>query len=196
MRAPCARCSATRVAIEGNCPTRPEKSRRSSIALRQIGHGVRRCRRRIGPKHMPNLSSSNPATRLQGPWHFRGNWRTARIADELALRWIPFVSIRVISTITRRFSQCAANTNADKTKPRITLTTAPALKARNGLVPALASSRNRVVRPMLRKQKMKAQVRRSLTGADQRRHHGLVVVGKAVAARSRRSRSARRPGSR
>jgi hypothetical protein len=40
----------------------------------------------------------------------------------------------------------------------------PALKAANGLAPAPASSRNRVVRPMLKKQKMKAQVRKSLSG--------------------------------
>src|SRR5664279_4424248 len=64
-----------------------------------------------------------------------------------------------------RFSQCAANTIAERIKPMITFTTAPALNARNGFLPAPASSRNRVVSPMLRKQKMKAQVRRSLIGA-------------------------------
>src|SRR6202034_4862398 len=64
-----------------------------------------------------------------------------------------------------RLCQCAANTIADRTKPIITLMIAPALNARNGRLPALASSRKRVVSPMLRKQKMKAQVRKSLTGA-------------------------------
>ena len=39
------------------------------------------------------------------------------------------------------------------------------VKAQNGLLPALASSRKRVVRPMLKKQKMNAQVRRSLIGS-------------------------------
>src|SRR5713101_7628330 len=63
-----------------------------------------------------------------------------------------------------RFSQCEANTIADNTNPRTTLTTTPELNARNGLVPACASSLTRAVRPMLRKQKMKAQVRRSLIG--------------------------------
>jgi hypothetical protein len=38
-----------------------------------------------------------------------------------------------------------------------TLTIAPALKARNGFFPTLTNSRKRVVNPMLRKQKMKAQ---------------------------------------
>ena len=37
--------------------------------------------------------------------------------------------------------------------------------ATSGFAPAVASSRKRVVKPMLRKQKMKAQVRRSLIGA-------------------------------
>ena len=59
------------------------------------------------------------------------------------------------------FSQCAANTIAERIKPMITLTTAPALNAMNGFLPAPANSRKRVVRPMLRKQKMKAQLRKS-----------------------------------
>src|ERR1700688_3190997 len=63
-----------------------------------------------------------------------------------------------------RFSQCEANTIADSTKPRMTLTTTPELNASNGLVPACANSRTRAVRPMLKKQKMKAHVRRSLIG--------------------------------
>ena len=49
-------------------------------------------------------------------------------------------------------------------------------------MPACASSRKRVVRPMLRKQKMKAQVRRSLIGATSAGFTDLVVIGEAVAA--------------
>src|ERR1700688_369720 len=64
-----------------------------------------------------------------------------------------------------RFSQCEAKTIAESRKPMITLTIAPALNARKGLLPAAANSRTRVVKPILRKQKMKAQVRRSLIGA-------------------------------
>src|ERR1700682_2644507 len=45
-----------------------------------------------------------------------------------------------------RFSQCDAKTIVDSKKPMITLTIAPALNARKGLVPAAANSRNRVVK--------------------------------------------------
>src|SRR5580658_1089318 len=43
-----------------------------------------------------------------------------------------------------RFSQCAANTSAESTKPSTTLTATPLLKAKNGLAPVRASSRKRV----------------------------------------------------
>jgi polar amino acid transport system permease protein len=55
-----------------------------------------------------------------------------------------------------RFSQCAANTTAESKNPNDTLIATPELKARNGRVPACESSRKRVVKPMLRKQKMNA----------------------------------------
>ena len=51
-----------------------------------------------------------------------------------------------------------------RTKPRITFTTTPAVKAMKGLPPAGANSRKRVVRPMDRNQKVKAQVRRPVIG--------------------------------
>lgn len=61
--------------------------------------------------------------------------------------------------------QCSANTCADSQYPSMTFTATPAVNASNGLNPARVSSRNRVVRPMLKKQKMNAQVRRSFSGA-------------------------------
>src|SRR5579872_4671052 len=64
-----------------------------------------------------------------------------------------------------KFCQCAANTTAESSKPNTTFTPTPALKAANGRQPAWARARKRVVRPMLRKQKMKAQLRKSLIGA-------------------------------
>ena len=52
----------------------------------------------------------------------------------------------------------------ESTKPSATFTATPEVKAQNGFHPVTASSRNRVVRPMLRKQKMNAQVRKLLIG--------------------------------
>src|SRR5580704_8074779 len=65
--------------------------------------------------------------------------------------------------------------------PSTTLTATPEVKARNGLDPPVASSRNRVVRPMLKKQKMKLQVLRSLMGATK---PGLTVLLKSARPRS------------
>src|SRR5712692_3676882 len=64
-----------------------------------------------------------------------------------------------------RLVQCWTNTTADKKYPRITFTTTPIVNAQNGRAPELANSRTRVVSPMLKKQKMNAQVRRFLIGA-------------------------------
>ncbi len=47
----------------------------------------------------------------------------------------------------------------------MTFTTTPAVNARKGLLPAEASSRNRVVKPILKKLKVKAQVRSAVKGA-------------------------------
>ncbi len=49
--------------------------------------------------------------------------------------------------------------------PRITLTITPTVKAIKGFIPALASSRNLVVSPILKKLKVKAQVRNDVMGA-------------------------------
>jgi len=64
-------------------------------------------------------------------------------------------------------------------KPSRTFTTTPALKAANGFFPAFASSPMRVVRPMLKKQKMKVQVLRSLIGATK---VGLTALLKSASA--------------
>ena len=47
----------------------------------------------------------------------------------------------------------------------MTFTTTPAVNARKGLRPAEASSRKRVVKPMLKKLNVKAQVRSAVNGA-------------------------------
>ena len=63
-----------------------------------------------------------------------------------------------------RVDQYAANTMVDIIKPRTTFTTTPEVNATKGLPPKLANSLNRVVSPMLKKQKINAQVRKSLMG--------------------------------
>lgn len=47
----------------------------------------------------------------------------------------------------------------------MTLTTTPVVKAQNGRRPMLARRENRVLRPMLKKQKINAQVRSAVIGA-------------------------------
>ena len=107
-----------------------------------------------------------------GTAHFPGRARMPLFA-------MPFGSVRVL---TDEIFPMRREHDRRQDEAEDHVDDAPALKARNGLLPALARSRNRVVRPMLRKQKMKAQVRRSLIGATSDGHHGLVVVGEAVAA--------------
>src|SRR6516225_2305829 len=51
-------------------------------------------------------------------------------------------------------------------KPSATLTATPMLNAQNGFQPTACRSRNRVVSPMLRKQKMNVQVRSDTSGAS------------------------------
>src|SRR5215469_16627949 len=58
----------------------------------------------------------------------------------------------------------------------MTLTTTPAVKATNGLPPVGANSRSRVVNPILRKQKVNAQVRSAVIGATRA---GLTVLVKS-----------------
>src|SRR6516162_8665546 len=58
----------------------------------------------------------------------------------------------------------------------MTLTTTPALNAKNGLLPVGANSRSRVVKPMLRKEKVNAQVRSAVIGATRA---GLIILLKS-----------------
>src|SRR5208337_1666492 len=60
--------------------------------------------------------------------------------------------------------QYAPNTQADRTRPRSTFTTTPALNAASGRPPIPARSRTRVVRPILRKPNANAHVRKFLIG--------------------------------
>ena len=53
----------------------------------------------------------------------------------------------------------------DRIYPRMTFTITPTVNATKGLIPALANSRNRVVSPILKKLKVKAQVRKEVMGA-------------------------------
>ena len=58
----------------------------------------------------------------------------------------------------------------------MTLTTTPAVKATNGLPPVGANSRSRVVNPILRKQKVNAQLRSAVIGATRA---GLTILLKS-----------------
>src|ERR1700733_2900298 len=63
--------------------------------------------------------------------------KIGRVVAEMTARPAALVTLRGHRT---KFSQCAANTTADRTNPSTTLTATPEVNARNGLPPACANS--------------------------------------------------------